>query len=72
MPTLHCSKNNQVSCSVYNEDGMFLGTVVLTDEESHHFDNSGLHNADVSLTDDQQAALGLDRRYDNYVSIRIN
>ena len=51
---------------------MFLGTVVLTDEESHHFDNSGLHNADVSLTDDQQAALGLDRRYDNYVSIRIN
>jgi hypothetical protein len=67
---------SDIRCCVTNAEldsadfGRELGFVFLSPEEARHFTATGPHNADISLTDAQQASLGLDRRYDNYITIR--
>lgn len=67
---------NTTKCTVTNADleseefGDIIGTVELELEEAHHFDNSGAHLATVSLSDEQQKAIGLNPRCESYIKIR--
>lgn len=61
-----------ITCADMDSDsfGNLLGYVFLSSEEARHFTASGPHNANVSLTDAQQQDIGLDLRFDNFVTIR--